>query len=75
MDTENAARFGLRLPTSVLPPVLQALNTLDLRAPTVEGKPGSGLTPDTVSKFVLPYAAGLADGLGRTTKQSELGFQ
>ncbi|RIH86700.1 hypothetical protein Mterra_01367 [Calidithermus terrae] len=29
----------------MLPPLLQALNTLDLRAPTVEGKPGSGLTP------------------------------
>ncbi|WP_157202859.1 polymorphic toxin-type HINT domain-containing protein [Calidithermus chliarophilus] len=32
-------------PASVLPPVLQALNTLDLRAPTAGGKPGSGLTP------------------------------
>ncbi|WP_147372582.1 hypothetical protein [Calidithermus terrae] len=29
-------------------------------------------TFDTVSKFVLPYAAGLADGLGRTAKQSDL---
>ncbi|WP_147372585.1 hypothetical protein [Calidithermus terrae] len=36
---------SVTLPTGVLPPVLQALNTLDLRAPTVEGKPGSGLTP------------------------------
>ncbi|WP_147372584.1 hypothetical protein [Calidithermus terrae] len=44
-EAGKAARFGLSLPTGVLPPVLQALNTLDLRAPTVEGKPGSGLTP------------------------------
>lgn len=29
-------------------------------------------TFDAISKFVLPYAAGLADGLGRTAKQPEL---
>jgi hypothetical protein len=30
-EAEKAEQFGLSLPSSVLPPVLQALNTLDLR--------------------------------------------
>ncbi|MCV4777440.1 hypothetical protein OFM21_32175, partial [Escherichia coli] len=44
---ESAAQFGLSLPTSVLPPALQALDALDLRAPAPQDNPGagSGLTP------------------------------